>query len=129
MPTRMAAVLLLSLSLAAACGGGGGVERTPNDPPRDQPPVALDAEPQVTYPPELYSQGIEGRVVLRLFVGADGVIVPDSTQVHESSGVPGLDSAAIAAAPALRFAPALRGGEPAAVAFFQAFDFRRPGAQ
>lgn len=112
--------------LVAACGerrpGGASVG---GGAPRDQPPVALDAVPPVEYPPGLYAQGVEGRVVLRLFLDSSGVVVPDSTTVQESSGVPGLDSAALAAVPRLRFAPALRDGKPAASPFLQPFDFRR----
>jgi protein TonB len=112
--------------LVVACGkrpsGGASVG---GGAPRDQPPVALDAVPPVEYPPALYAQGIEGRVVLRLFLDSAGVVVSDSTTVQESSGVPALDSAALAAVPRLRFAPALRDGKPAASPFLQPFDFRR----
>jgi protein TonB len=69
---------------------------------------------------------VAGRVVLRLFVDASGAIVPDSTRVEESSGVPALDTAALAAALNIRFAPALRDGEPVPASFLQPFDFRPP---
>ena len=123
---RTFAALACLTCVIAACG-----ERTPGTAsvgggaPRDQPPVALDAVPPVEYPPALYAQGVEGRVVLRLFLDSAGVVVSDSTTVQESSGAPGLDSAALAAVPRLRFAPALRDGKPAASPFLQPFDFRR----
>ena len=41
-------------------------------------------------------QGIEGRVLLRLYADSLGTLVPDSTRVAESSGYPALDSAALA---------------------------------
>ncbi|MGH7585283.1 MAG: energy transducer TonB [Gemmatimonadales bacterium] len=123
---RTFAAFVFMTCLVAACGerrqGGASVG---GGSPRDQPPVALDAVPPVEYPPALYAQGIEGRVVLRLFLDSAGVVVSESTTVQESSGVPGLDSAALAAVPRLRFAPALRDGKPAASPFLQPFDFRR----
>ena len=123
---RTFAVFIGLTCFVAACGerrpGGATVG---GGAPRDQPPVALDAVPPVEYPPALYVQGIEGRVVLRLFLDSTGVVVSESTTVQESSGVPGLDSAALAAVPRLRFAPALREGKPAASPFLQPFDFRR----
>ena len=60
----------------------------------------------------LLEQGIEGRVLLRLYADSLGTLVPDSTRVAESSGYPALDSAAVGGAPALRFSPALRHGRP-----------------
>jgi TonB family protein len=59
-------------------------------------------------------------------VDTAGAIVPDSTRIEETSGVPALDSAALLAAPRLRFAPALRDGEPVPAPFLQPFDFRPP---
>ena len=62
----------------------------------------------------LLEQGIEGRVLLRLYADSMGTLVPDSTRVAESSGYPALDSAAVGRRPALRFSPALRHGRPVA---------------
>ena len=78
------------------------------------------------YPPALLAQGIEGRVLLRLYVDAPGRLMPDSTRIAESSGYPALDSAALprrAAAP-LR-ARAARAA-PVAPAFLQPIQFRNP---
>lgn len=93
----------------------------------DAPPVPLDATPPVAYPPELYAQGVSGTVVLRLFVTETGEVVPDSATVEESSGYAELDSAALSAAGRLRYAPALRGGQPIAALFRQPIHFRHPG--
>lgn len=92
--------------------------------PAEEPPVATNAVSPVRYPAALLQQGIEGRVLLRLFVDATGNLVPDSTRIAESSGYPALDSAALAGAPALHFAPALRQGEPVAAPFLQPVQFR-----
>ena len=92
----------------------------------DEAPVPLDAQSPVEYPTALFDQAIGGTVVLRLFVTETGTVVPDSTRVQESSGYPALDSAALAAAPKLRYAPATRNGAPIASPFTQPIIFRAP---
>jgi protein TonB len=119
------------LAFAIFCllvGCGGGEEAGSGNQPsrRDEPPVALDPEPPVAYPPELYRQGIEGTVTLRLYVDDKGGVVPESTEVAESSGYPQFDSAAVAGVPRMRFAPAQRDGRPVAIVFTQPVHFRRP---
>jgi protein TonB len=59
-------------------------------------------------------------------VDDSGRVVAESTRVQESSGYPALDSAALAAVPRLRYAPALRDGRPVATGFMQPFNFRAP---
>jgi TonB family protein len=92
----------------------------------DQPPVAINPVTPMTYPPALLEQGIEGRVLLRLFVDARGKLIPDSTRLAESSGYPALDSAALSGARELRFSPALRNGRAVAAPFLQPVHFRHP---
>jgi periplasmic protein TonB len=92
----------------------------------DQPPVAVNPVSPVEYPAALREQGIEGRVLLRLYADSQGTLVAESTKVAESSGYPALDSAAMAGAPKLRFSPALRKGRPVAGAFLQPIQFRNP---
>lgn len=94
--------------------------------PPEEPPVAINPVSPVRYPPALLAQGIEGRVLLRLFVDSAGNVVPDSTRIAESSGYPALDSAALAGAPELRFSPALLRGRPIAAPFLQPVQFRGP---
>ncbi|MEO8138126.1 MAG: energy transducer TonB [Gemmatimonadota bacterium] len=124
---RAAPVLIL---LAACSGREAGTVRLPDQTARrgDDPPVALNAESPVEYPATLYARGIEGKVVLRLYVEVNGKLVSESTRVAESSGYPAFDSAAIAGVRALRFAPALKNGVPAAAAFLQPVHFRHPQA-
>jgi protein TonB len=93
---------------------------------RDEPPVALNPVSPVAYPDALFQQRISGTVLLRLFADETGRIVPESTRVQESSGYPALDSAALAAAPQLQFAPALRNGIPVPTLFTQPVHFRHP---
>jgi periplasmic protein TonB len=92
--------------------------------PAEEPPVATNPVSPVRYPPALLQQGIEGRVLLRLYVDTAGYLMPDSTRIAESSGYPALDSAALAGSPALRFSPALRQGQPVAALFLQPIQFR-----
>jgi TonB family protein len=92
----------------------------------DEPPVPLDPEPDVEYPAALFAQKISGTVLLRMFVTEAGRLVAESTRVEESSGWPAMDSAALAAAPRLRYAPALRDGVPVASHFTQPVHFRHP---
>lgn len=122
-PVRAA---LAALVLGAACGGGGGGDTPPEAPPDLPVPVALNADSPFGYPPALFDRQIQGDVVLRVYVDSTGRLVPESTRVAESSGHPALDSAALAGAPGLRFAPATRRGIPVGAEFLQPVRFRRP---
>src|SRR5213592_4982401 len=116
-------------------GGGGGAPGQTGDgaqagggPPDQEPPVALNADSPIQYPPRLYDQKVEGDVILRLFVDSAGRLQPESSRVAESSGYPALDSAALTGARKLRFAPARRHGLSIAAAFMQPIEFRHPAA-
>ena len=75
------------------------------------PPRFLDrVEP--AYPPLARRAGVEGSVTLRLRLSAGGRLV--SAEVAASSGSPTLDQAALAAARASRYAPAVAAGAPVA---------------
>jgi len=118
--------------LGAACQRAPDATVTlPHDPSSavargEASPVALNADSPVDYPVALYQQRISGTVLLRLYVDEAGSLVADSTKVQESSGYPALDSAALAAAPRLRYAPALHNGTPVATFFTQPIRFRHP---
>lgn len=92
-------------------------------------PVAINSESPFQYPADLYDQGVEGEVRLRLYVDDMGRVHPESTTVASSSGTPALDSAAIRGAALLRFAPAHKDGQPVGTAFYQPVVFRRGGAR
>jgi protein TonB len=94
--------------------------------PAEEPPVAINPVSPVRYPPALLAQGIEGRVLLRLYVDSTGSVIPDSSRIAESSGYPALDSAALVGSPALRFSPALHQGRPIPALFLQPVQFRSP---
>jgi periplasmic protein TonB len=119
------------LALAACTQRDDGTMRLGNpedeaaESTADMPPVAINPESPVVYPSALREQGIEGRVLLRLYVDVKGQVLPDSTRVAESSGYPALDSAAVSGAAELRFSPALRNGRPIAAPFLQPVQFRK----
>jgi TonB family protein len=104
------------VTAAAVAAGGAGV------------PQMTNAEPPFRYPPALYARKVQGNVTLRLWVDSTGTVRPESTQVAEQSGHAALDSAAVAGAGALRFAPAWRDGRPAGTAILFPVYFRHPEA-
>jgi protein TonB len=130
---RRGLLIVLALNAGLGCGAkdDGAMRLTSGTAvastgPADQPPVAVNPVSPVEYPAALREQGIEGRVLLRLYADSQGTLLPESTKVAESSGYPALDSAAMAGAPSLRFSPALRNGRPVAGAFLQPIHFRNP---
>ena len=96
-------------------------------PPESEAPVALNPNVPIAYPAALFDQKVEGDVTLRLYVDSTGKLIPESMRVAEPSGYPALDSAALAGASALRFAPAKRHGIAVATAFLQPVEFRQVG--
>ncbi len=129
-PARAALTASAALAFAACNQPDDGVVSMPPDQPgdrKDLPPVALNAESPIEYPRQLFEQGIEGSVLLQLYVDSTGVMIPDSSRVFETSGYPALDSAALAGAADLKYSPALRNGKHVAAAFLQPVEFRSPG--
>lgn len=128
---RQVCVALVTLGLVA-CGKAGppgqGAADLASTPPDQEPPVALNGDSPIQYPPRQYEQKVEGDVVLRLYVDSTGRLAAESSRVAESSGYPALDSAAVSGARRLRFAPARRHGLPIATAFLQPIEFRHPQA-
>jgi TonB family protein len=120
--------MLLLVSVAGCVGESEQSEGNGQGaPPESEPPVALNADVPIAYPPTLYEQKVEGDVTLRLFVDSTGRLVPESTRVAEPSGFAALDSAAVSGSARLRFAPGKRNGIPVATAFLQPVEFRQVG--
>jgi len=123
--------MLLVAFVLTACRGSslqsGAQASQAAPPPESEAPVALNPDVPIAYPVALFEQRVEGDVTLRLFVDSMGKLIPESTRVAEPSGYPALDSAALAGATALRFAPAKRHGVPVATAFLQPVEFRQVG--
>lgn len=89
--------------LLAACAG---------DPPpagEFSPAVPIEGQDPIPYPAELFSNRVEGEVMLYLVVDSTGAVIRDSTRIESSSGQSAFDAAALQAAPTLRFTPARRG--------------------
>jgi len=76
----------------------------------DSLPSKLPANPAPEYPAEALANRIEGRVVLRVLVSAQGTV--DAISVHKSSNVPALDQSALTTVRTWRFHPAMRKGRP-----------------
>jgi TonB family protein len=94
-PSLLAGLALLLV----ACGGEPELEQ----------PVPLYGEDPIEYPLELWDEGVEGNLVLRLLVNETGAV--DSVEVAQASGHQGLDEAAIEGARILRFEPGRKDGE------------------
>ncbi len=92
----------------------------------DELPVMLNEASPFFYPSSAWDQRIQGNVMLRLHVDAAGRAVRESTTVARTSGVPSLDSAALAGSTKLRFRPARKGGTPMGVSLLFPVHFRHP---
>ncbi len=110
---KVGAVLAAGL-LTLGCGIGADIER----------PRPLFDDSPVEYPVDMWERGVEGSTLVRVLVGADGGV--ERAEVAESSGHASLDSAAVKGAQAMRFAPALRDGEPLRVWARVPVHFRKP---
>jgi TonB family protein len=75
------------------------------------------------YPAEALSAGLEGEVVLKLKIAADGTV--NEAEIAESAA-PGLDAAARNAALQFKFSPALRNGAPIASIILYTYSFKLP---
>lgn len=83
---------------------------------------ALVSSPDVVYPDLAREAGVEGRVLVRMLVGRDGRV--KEAVVDPKHSVPMLDAAALAAARASVFTPALTNGHAVAVWVARPYDFR-----
>lgn len=112
------------LLACAACGrdGDGAVRQG------TEMPVVINSESPFQYPSDLFDQGVEGEVRLRLFVDSLGHVAPESTRVASSSGTPGFDTVALRGSVDLRFAPGRQAGQPVGMAFYLPVVFRRYAA-
>ncbi len=66
-----------------------------------------------TYPADLWRNGIEGEVMLKIHITEAGAV--DSVELTGSSGHARLDSIAVSGAKQLAYHPALEGEEPVAI--------------
>lgn len=130
MPLSPISLLVTALAVAACMD----VETTQkalesmgaSGPRPDVMPGMLNETLPFRYPPALFAQKVQGNVTLRIFIDSTGTVRSDSTSVEESSGYPGLDSAAVKGAEALRYQPAMLGGNPIGVSILLPVYFRHP---
>ena len=106
--------------MAEAFAGGGARP--------DELPVVLNDTLPFRYPPALYAQRVQGNTTLRIYIDANGHVVPDSTSVAEPSGHLSLDSAAVVGSRALRFVPAKKGGQGVPISILFPVYWRHPQA-
>lgn len=92
----------LSLLLLAGATALSGVSAAGQTPCVPQQPRFVH-EPQGTFPFTLLDTGIEGRVVVGIVVGTDGL--PKHVQVLESSGYAAFDTEAVRASSLARWRP------------------------
>jgi periplasmic protein TonB len=78
--------------------------------------------PKPPYPPVSKRLAEQGRVVVRVFVGEDGM--PQKTELRTSSGYERLDATAVATVMRWRFRPGTRGGQPEAMWINVPIDFK-----
>lgn len=119
LPPVTAAPAVPSPALRAAGAAPAGRAAVLSEPAREAAPVTparFDAaylnNPAPNYPLISRRLGEEGRVLLRVWVGADGAAA--EVAVRTSSGSSRLDEAAMSAVRQWRFVPARRGDEPVA---------------
>jgi protein TonB len=71
--------------------------------------------PKPEYPSQSRRRAEQGKVLLRVFIGADGLA--QKAEIKTSSGFARLDQAALATVLAWRYVPGKRGGVPEAMWF------------
>ena len=105
--------------MVAAPGAGLGPLPAPASVPVPLVLPTSDADylqnPKPNYPPVSKRLGEQGRVVLRVLIGADGT--PQRAEILQSSGFDRLDQAGLSAALKWRYVPGKRGGLPEAMWF------------
>lgn len=129
---RRCSLFAMLLAAAAGCAGERAQsirQRAEALIPSTSPelvPTMLNETTPFSYPPSAWEQRIQGNVVLRLHVDANGQAVRDSTTVARTSGVPALDSAAVAGSVKLRFRPARRDGIATGLSLLFPVHYRHP---
>jgi protein TonB len=102
--------------IAAPVAPAPKAEPSPPAPPKVELPTS-EADylqnPKPAYPPISKRLGEQGRVIVRVFIGADGVA--QQAEIRQSSGHDRLDQAARTTALRWRYVPGKRGGVPEAM--------------
>ncbi|MDM7993206.1 MAG: energy transducer TonB [Candidatus Fermentibacter sp.] len=109
----LSSVTTVSQTIEDIGPGDGGTEM---GPPRFMPAEVFPSctfQPAPEYPEMARMAGVEGNVVLWVYVKTDGTV--GDVQLYNSSGVESLDQAALSAAPRTRWVPASNNGIPVGV--------------
>lgn len=101
------------LVLLAALLGAPACEEPEPEPERITDPRSISTESPFRYPVALWDTGVEGESVVMVHVTDAGGV--DSVYVLQRSEHPAFDSAAVAGAYELRFAPGRRGDDRVAM--------------
>jgi TonB family protein len=110
--------------------GGGKVTQISVPPANDETPVPFEAVEKIpmvvsrgtlVYPPVAIRAGIEGKVIVKLLVGKDGLVRDAKIEVSTADI---LNEAALAAARESRFTPAVMNSGPVPVWMLMTFTFR-----
>ncbi len=91
-------------------------------PPKLENPGEIQRLLERGYPAQLRDAGIEGTVILWIFVDGQGVV--QKTEVKESSGYEVMDEAALSTAEKMRFSPAMNRDKATPVWLAQPITFR-----
>lgn len=110
------------LPALAQAGVGGAAATAEGEAPKkpEVTPPTLTQFENAAYPPEAEKAGVQGSVVLKLKIDAEGNVT--SAEVNEAAGH-GFDEAAQSAALKFKFRPALRDGKPVAAAILYRYSF------
>lgn len=106
-------VALPAPAASAATGRGGAVEVASTAPPLVLAHPLYSRNPEPEYPPLARRRGLEGTVVLEALITPEGAV--GGLTVHQSSGHPLLDEAALKSVKGWRFEPGRRGETPVAM--------------
>jgi TonB family protein len=122
---------VLLAALATACVGDSDTKKMAqvfagSGSGPDELPVMTNKQAPFRYPTAAYTKKIQGNTILRIYIDANGNVLPDSTSVAEASGTPSLDSAAIVGARELHFIPAKKNGQPEPVSILFPVYWRHP---
>lgn len=117
----LVAACLWAWPLSASAQGGGAGEEESSPGTLTKAPV-LVSQPEVVYPERALDELVEGVVVLRITIGADGTV----SEAEAIAGPEALREAALDAARVLVFEPAQIDGAPAAVTLKFNIDFALP---
>lgn len=98
----------------------GGTSQSPvlQGPPKDQL-IEFDVPPQLVrqvvpkYPDQARERGIEGKVLVKMLIGVDGIV--KQAEVIQGGSAPELTQSALDAAKEMKFSPAQQKGRPVAV--------------